>query len=269
MSKFNPTALLKTAKASVTKHSPEILVGCGVVGMLSTVVLAVKATPKALELIEEEKQNVNAAIQEEEPGAAEIVKLAPIDVVKVTWKCYIPAAITGAMSIVCLIGSTSISVKRLAAITTAYTLSESTRKEYREKVIELLGEKKDKNVRDAIAKDRLEKNPVTKNEIIITNDGDTLCYDRWTGRYFKSDINKIEKAINKINSNLNKWHYVSLNDLYSEIGLAETKAGEEMGWTMDQGLIEPDFSSQLATDGTPCLVLAFVNDPTYDFDKFL
>lgn len=274
MTKFNPIMAIKGLQASAKKHSPEILTSIGVAGMITTTVLAVKSTPKALILIEEEKRRQNHEILKEakENGqdmCEHIDKLHPLEVVKVTWRCYIPAVVTGTMSILCLVGASSVSARRNAALATAYTLSESAMKEYRDKVIETIGEKKEKVVKEAIAKDKIEKDPVTNNEVIITDKGNTLCYDVISGRYFKSDINTIEKAVNDINRRLLLDSYISLNDFYYSIGLDETKIGDDIGWNVDQSLIRLEFRSQLATDGTPCVVLDYITMPKYDFDKWL
>jgi hypothetical protein len=242
-------------RAAITKHSSEILTGIGIAGMITTTVMAVRATPKALILIEERKEE------------ADVDKLSPIEIIKIVWTCYVPAAITGGLSIICLIGASSVNVRRNAALATAYTLSESALKEYQEKVIETIGEKKEQTVRDAIAKDKLDRNPVTNREIIITEKGNTLCYDAISGRYFKSDIDKIKKAVNEINKNLLDDMYISLNDFYYELGLDDTKLGDDLGWSIDKGLIELSFSSQLASDGTPCLVMDYQVAPRYDYNK--
>ncbi|MDE8707678.1 DUF6353 family protein, partial [[Ruminococcus] torques] len=90
-------------------------------------------------------------------------------------------------------------VRRNAALATAYTLSESALNDYQEKVIEMFGEKKNEAVKDAIAKDKVEKNPVVTREVIITEKGNTLCYDAVSGRYFKGDIEKFKKAECELN----------------------------------------------------------------------
>lgn len=255
MNKPSLAKISKGIRTAVTKHSPEILTGIGITGMITTTVLAVRATPKALILIEERKDEAN------------VDKLTPVETVKTAWTCYIPAAITGGLSIICLIGASSVNARRNAALATAYTLSESALKEYQEKVVEQIGEKKEQAVRDAIAKDKLEQNPVTNREVIITEKGDTLCYDALSGRYFKSDIDKIKKAVNEINKNLLGDDYISLNDFYYELGLDNTKLGDELGWNVNDGLIDLNFSSQLASDGTPCLVINYQVAPKYDYYK--
>lgn len=270
MSKQKSNFAKKVGNALV-KHSPGILTGLGIAGMITTTVMAVKATPKALKLIEEEKRRQNDELERElcTNEFERIEKLKVKDVVKVTWKCYVPAAVTCAVSTACLIGANTVNVRRNAALAAAYTLSETALKEYQEKVVETIGEKKEKTVRDAIAKDHLEKNPVENTEVIITGKGDTLCLDLLSGRYFKSDMEKLKRAENELNRRMKYENYISLNDLYDEIGLSQTRLGDKLGWNIDKGYIEIYFSSQLATDGTPCLTLDFNNAPTYDYSSFM
>lgn len=258
MSKLSLRTLLKDTEKYIKKHSPEILTGIGITGMITTTVLAVNATPKAMMLIEERKLDLNTD------------DLSKSEVIKTAWKCYIPAFVTGTMSVACIIGASSLNVRRNAALAAAYALSDSTFKEYREKVVDHIGEKKETEVRDAIAKDRIDNNPVENNQIIITNNGDTLCYEPFSGRYFKSDIEKIKRAVNEINRRMLDDTYVSLNDFYYELELDETKLGNQLGWRVDTcGLIDARFSSQLTNDGTPCLIMDFVDAPIYDFDRCL
>ena len=249
--------LVSGVQASLKRHSPEILTGLGIAGMITTTVLAVRATPKAMALIEAEKER------------NETEKLKPGEVIKVAWKCYIPPAITCATSIACLVGASSVHAKRNAVLATAYKLSETALTEYREKVIETVGEKKEQLIRDSMAKDRIEKKPAKQSEIVITETGSTLCFDSSTSRYFKSDMEKIKRAVNEVNARMLRESYASLNDFYDEVGIQGIKQGDELGWNLDKdGLIELYFSSVLDANGTPCLVLDFKRPPKYEFNKF-
>ena len=84
------------------------------------------------------------------------------------------------------------------ALTTAYAISESALKNYQEKVVETIGKNKEQSVRDAMAKDAISKKQIQNSEVIITKKGDTLCFDVLSGRYFKSDIERIKRAENDI-----------------------------------------------------------------------
>ena len=260
MSKLNLPKLAKSAQLTIAKHSPEILTGIGIAGMITSGILAVRATPKALLLIE--AKHTELGLEHDE-------KLPPAEAVKATWKCYIPAAVTSLMSIICLVGASSVSTRRTAALATAYKLSETALAEYQEKMIEEVGEKKERVIRDKVAEECIKKDPVSNHEVIITGKGTTLCYDGTFGRYFRSDIDSIKKAINKVNRNVVTDMYVSLNDFYDEIGLSPTKIGDDLGWNLDDGEIDVDFSSQLAEDGTPCLVIRYTVAPKYDFSNFM
>lgn len=251
MSKTTLSALAKNIRTASRKHSPEILMGIGIAGMVTTTILAVRATPKALILIEEQK--------------CEKEDISAFEKVKAVWKCYIPAAITGTMSIFCLIGASSVNARRNAAIATAYTLSESALRDYREKVIETIGEHKEQTVRDAVAKDKIDRDPLGRHEVIVTDKGVTLCYDVVSGRYFRSDIDKLKKAENKLNRQMRDEMYISLNEFYCEIGLSPVSIGDELGWNIDRGYIDLHFSSQIAEDGTPCLVVDYHVVPRYDY----
>lgn len=272
MDKKSIENFIKTIQTAVSKHSPEILTGIGITGWLTTTVLAVAVTPKALKLIEQEKNRQNRKLIEEaekngQSSCEQISKLKPIDVVKTTWKCYAPAVGMAAASTACLIGASSTNLKRNAALATAYKISESALTEYREKVIETIGEDKEREVRESIHKDRIEQNPVSKSEVIITEKGNTLCYDLDSKRYFKSDMNTIEKAVNEINRQMIYENYASLNDFYDKIGLEYTKIGGRLGWNIDMGKLEVYFSSQLTDDGKPCLAIEYSIPPKYDFDR--
>ena len=256
MDKSNITNIIKGIKASISRHSPEILTGIGIAGMVTTTILAVKATPKAIKLIEAEKR------------AKHVDALSPVDTVKTVWKCYIPAAMTGVSSIACLIGSNAINAKRNAALTTVYTLSEMARNEYKEKVIETIGEKKERTIKEKVDAERIKRDPVSKKEVIITEKGTTLCYDHVFGRYFKSDSDIINRAMNNLNREIVINMYASLNDFYAELGLSPVEMGYDLGWNIDDGTIEIEPSSQLADDGTPCLVIDYSVSPKYNYSRF-
>ena len=261
MNKQGLSQLARNVKLSLSKHSPAILIGIGITGMLTTTVLAVKATPKALRLMEEKKEEL------------EVNTLTPVETVKTTWKCYVPAAVTGAVSIACLIGANSVNAKRNAALATAYKLSETAFTEYREKVVETIGEKKERTVRDKVSEKQIQENPVRQTEVIVTGRGQTLFFEPLSHRYFYSDLEKIKRAENKLNKDIICDPFesgVTLNDFYEEIGIPTTATGDNLGWKRADYLIDIYPSAQMAEEGTeyeglPCIVLSHSNPPKYDF----
>ena len=82
-------------------------------------------------------------------------------------------------------------------------------------------------------------------------------------------IDQIKKAINELNRKMLNEMYVSLNDFYSELDLKLSNNGYELGWKLDDGLIDVDFSSQISDDGRPCLVIDYLVAPRYDYSKLM
>lgn len=260
--KLNLSKVAKNMQHTLGRYSPQILTGIGVAGMITTVVLAVKATPKALELIEDKKEELDAG------------KLTVVDTVKAAWKPYVPAVVTGVLSTVCIIGGNAVGTRRTAALAAAYKISETALHEYKDAVVETIGEEKAKEIKEKVAQNKLDKNPVVEKQIIVTNKGTFLCYDSLSGRYFQSDMETIRKAQNDINDYLFSEDYASLNMFYDFLGLEHTRLGAELGWKIDSGTLQIEFDSTLASDksqgiapGTPCLVLDYNVAPKYEFDK--
>ena len=253
MKKHNFKGLVNELRSLFIKNSPEILTGVGIAGLITTTIMAVKATPKAIILINEKKSEEN------------VDKLAIKDAFVVSWRCYIPSTIVGIASIACIVGASSVSHKRNAALATAYAIAETTLQEYQEIVIDIIGDKTEKEIRGKIMEDKLASNPVKTSEIILTERGNTLCYDTISGRYFRSDIDQIKKAENELNRRMRDEMYISLNDLYSEIGLELTSIGDEIGWNIDRGYIDIYYDSKLTSDGTPCLVIDYRLYPKSDY----
>lgn len=262
MNKPNMAALFKNVKMAVAEHSPEILTGLGIAGMVTTTILAVKATPKALDLISDAEYE-----KYDDEGNREA--LTKVEVIKAAWKPYIPAAVTGVTSVACLIGASSVNAKRNAALATAYNLAATSLSEFKEATREVVGEKKEQIIRNKVAEERVNKEPANPSTIIMTNNGETRCFDTITKRRFKSDIETIKKIVNELNRRMvNGEDYISLNDFYYELGLDGVSIGDDLGWNVVRGLIELDFSAQLDTDGTPCIVIDYAVAPKRGFDSF-
>lgn len=275
MGKPKAAQIFKTARKFVVKRSPEILTGLGIAGMITTTILAVKATPKALQSIEEEKRKRNRALLDEamEYGHDEcqqIDKLEPLEMVKVAWKPYVPAAVTCITSTACLIGASSVNAKRNAALAAAYNLSTTALAEYKEKVVETIGEKREQNVRDKVSEERIKKHPVNEDEVYDTRKGNTLCFDPLSARYFRCDIDEIKRAELAIKERL--LHDIcgsaSVNEFYDELGLPHTLVGDNIGWNTDE-LIKIRISSHITDKGQPSAVIDYEVEPKYGYDKYL
>ncbi len=267
MSKLDIIGITNSLKGGLIKHSPEILTGLGLAGMVATTVLAVKATPKAVELMEEKRKEK----AELEHTNQDDTKLTTTEVVKATWKCYIPSAISGVVSMACIIGANSVNSKRNAALASAFTLVDTAFREYKSKVVETVGTKKERAIRDKVAEEKIQKNPVeTSKPVVIVGNGQTRCYDVITKQRFMSDIETIRRIVNDLNERMIKGEdYISLNDFYYELGLEQVSIGNELGWNISKGKLEIDFSSQLDTDGVPCIVIDYIVAPKRGFSSYL
>ena len=168
-----------------------------------------------------------------------------------------------------LIGAGTVHSKRNAALATAYNLSTTALAEYKQKVIETVGEKKEQTIRDKVAEERINKEPANPSTIIVSGNGNTRCFDTITKRRFISDIETIKRIVNELNRKMvNGEDYISLNEFYYELGLDEVSIGDELGWNVVRGLIEIDYSAQLDTDGVPCIVIDYTVAPKRGYNSW-
>lgn len=246
---------LETLKKKLTGSAPEILMGIGLVGFATSTVMAVKATPKALSIIEREN-----SIREENND----IPMSKTDIVKVAWTPYIPSIAFYMLSTACIFGSNSIVNKRNTAIVTAYKLTEKAYSEYKDAVIEQIGSKDEHEIVEKINAKKMENTPY--NETLVIGDGDIIAYDSLSGRYFRSTLLAVEKAVVDINFRILTDMYASVNDLYELLGIDFITTGYNMGWNVDNKL-EVYYSTKLTEDGKPCIVLNYEKQPTVEFDR--
>lgn len=237
------------------RASPTILTILGAAGVVGTAVLAVKATPKAMQLIEE-------ADYEKRRDQDDV--LTPMETVKVAWKSYIPAASVGLATIVCIIGANGLNRKQQAAITSAYILLDNAYKEYRKKVKELYGEDSDRHIRSEIVKDHYEHQEPAEGKL--------LFFDFFSGRYLERTAEQIVDAEYHLNREFVHKDYVTLNEWYEFLGLDPVDFGDVLGWSIGAGenfynYQWIDFEHELETmdDGLECYIIHMVNPPSADF----
>lgn len=276
MNKLNVKQCFKMAKKVVQKKSPEILTGLGIAGMITTVVLAVKATPKALDLIDEEIDNQNRKLSQEAYDSGystvnQIDKLKPVETVKVAWKPYIPALLLGGASVGCLIGANTVSARRHAALYSAYELSKTAYNELNEKVTEVVGEKKVTEIKQKLAEDKVNKvSPEgtieKKSNVVIAGDGDTWFIDAMSNQPFLSSKNKLDAAANELNRKMRSDMYVSLSQFYDEVGVEHTGTSDYIGWRIDKEYIDVVTSDAIVKDGKVYVVMDFLSRPEYGYD---
>lgn len=263
--------MVSQIQKSLGDNLPSILSAAAVAGLVGTVVLAVRATPEATKQISSAKNDqydagVPLAVTEEliEETYANWTFFKSV---KVCWRCYIPAAAAGAATVACILGSNAIGLRRNAALLGAYTLVDTSFREYKDKVIEHVTAPKAQKIDDEIMEERIKKNPPKADTIIITDGGDQLCYESLTGRYFKSTREKIQRAAQDIDARILQGDlYASLNEFFAELGLDSTSLGELLGFTVECR-IKVVFSSHLNECDQPCLAIGYEKLPVYNYDK--
>lgn len=270
MKRRNWTRLIKTACTRLEKHSPEIMLTIGALGLLGTTVLAVSETPEAMRRIEAEKNRKNRLLAEQarqngQTAYQKIDKLPAKDVVRVAWRAYIPAAVTGTLSTGCLIYAGSSSARKRAALAAACAFSNTALKEYQDKVVETVGEEGEKVIREAICQDKIDQNPVSSREVIVTGKGTELCFDPMSGRYFTSDDNEIQRIVNTLNYRMASEGSISLNEFYIEMDMKTIDIGDTIGWNIDRGQIRITTEGMKAENGKACLGLIYHTRPNYNF----
>jgi hypothetical protein len=272
------TQVAKNLGGMISKNSPTILTGVAVAGLVTTTILGIRATPKALSLVDD---HLWAKYEEDDPHGnmtfAEWLGtnedgyswkdranfLTRKEIFKITWRLYLPTIAVGVVTIACVIGANRISLRRNAALASLYGITEAAFKEYQSKVVETIGKNKELKVRDEISADHVKRNPPGQKEVIFTGRGEVMCYDSISGRYFKSDIEQIRRSVNELNRNLLSDMFLTLNEFYDAIGLSGTSLGDQMGWDIDKGMLEINFSTQLTEENEPCLVLNYKVEPRF------
>lgn len=241
---------------SASKHSPEIYTAIAVAGLLSAVGATVYATIKSQKEVKKAEEKKGDSLDKKE-------------IIETCWKNYIPVVVLTILSAGCMCKSTSTSMKRTAALATLYNLSNTTLQEYKESVKEIVGDEKAREISTKSTDKKIEKTLEANKEVVVSANSEVLCCDSISGRYFKSTVNDIGRAVNNVNKQLLYDMYISLNEFYDELELPHTDVGDELGWNLDDGLIEMEYGSKISEDGQPCILLSYNLSPRYDYSKLL
>ena len=255
--------ILKPAQKAITDNSAAILTGVGVVGTVTTAVLAARGTVKAVRALDQ--YNAMAAAQNEDSSVPPQA-LSIQNKVMMVGVHYIPAVSSGITTITAILFSYKISSQQSAAFAAAYGISEKAFQEYKDKVVEKVGAKKETTITEAIAQDRVDANPLNGREVVVIGNGDVLCYDDLSGRYFRSSIEAIKAAENKVNHEILNQNAVSLGTFYDHVGLAPTALDDQLGWNLDN-LLDVSYSATIADNGQPCIAISFRTEPVPNYHR--
>lgn len=241
----------------IKANAPAILTASACIGTVATAILTAKSTTLAVEKIAD---YCEANLRSPED-------LSWKEKFSVSYRVYIPPAIAGVCTLVSIISANRIQYARGAAFALAYSGSEAAFRRYREAVADVVKPKDVQKITSRVAEKSVQEagKPVP-GTVLVASSGDVLCYDVFSGRYFKSDIETIRRVENNINGQLNAECYASLNEFYSGLGLPPIAAGELVGWS-DPNSLSVEFGSQLTEKGEPVLTVDFLVSPKENYFK--
>jgi hypothetical protein len=238
--------IVSSTKQLAHDNSTQILSAIGVAGTVTTAYLAGRASYFAAYMVNREEEELDRT---QDP-------LTFKEKTQLVWTLYVPALVSGGATVTAIIMANRISSKRTAAYAAAYSVLETTFVEYQNKVVDEIGKRREQNVKDEIAQDRVKALPPSKEQIIVTSGGKVMCCELHTRRYFMSDMETLRRAQNDINAKIIHELYTSMSEFYDAIGLPHTTHSDNLGWNSDR-LMELVFSTVLSEDGTPCIAFDY------------
>lgn len=251
--------LVQKAQPFVKKHASTILTCVGAAGVVATAITSAKATPVAMELLDEAKAEKGADLTKGEKFL-------------VAGPAYIPATVIGVSTIACILGAHVLSKRQQAALTSAYALLNSAYTEYRDKVVELFGEEADIEVKHGIATDKYYETEVIKTPVEPEPNDICLFFEEFRGQYFETTLQAVKDAEYLLNRKLALHDYAELNDFYKFLQLPPTEYGSVLGWsTWASGefygyeWIEFHHIEDILPDGTKYYRIEMPFPPTEDY----
>lgn len=254
----------------VQDNATTLLTAGGVVGVVGTAVLTARAAFGASIALEAE-QIVKAQESLKNEGSDSSIfdpnvpleKLDKMTTLRIAGPYFIPPVITGTATIASIIMANRMSAQKAAALAAAYGLAERNFGDYKAKVEEKLTGPKKQQIDDELAKESVDR---TKgSEKIVFVEGEVLCLDRPTGRYFNSTMETIKQAVNATNAEIFNHGFALASFFYTELGLDDTTWTDEVGFNTEN-LLELTYSTQLAPGNRPCIVIDFARLPKADYD---
>lgn len=243
-------------KLLVKRNAPTILTCVGGLGVVATSIMAAKATPKAIRLLEEAKEKKGE-------------NLTKLETFKVAGPVYIPSIITGISTLACIFGANALNKRQQATLMSAYALLDSSYKEYKSKVKEVYGENADKEIREEIVKDKYE------DEAVTVDDGKQLFYEEYSGRYFETTPETVLKAEYEINKILSTDCYATLNEFYDLLNIPTVDFGDELGWSSAQmfdmywsSWLDFEHEKVVMEDGLECFIIHMPYPPVADYSDY-
>lgn len=238
------------------RNASTILTVIGGIGVVATSVAAVKATPKAMKLIDEAREKKGE-------------DLTKWEIVKTAAPTYVPAVLIGTSTVACIFGAQILNKKTQAGLMSAYALLDQSYKDYRNKAKEIYGNDADARITEEIAKDKYEE-----EDIQDTDDGKQLYYDNYSRRYFRATSEEVLNAQYTINRILVEDGVACINEYYSVLGIDTVDYGDEIGWNVSQmfdnywtSWIEFYHEKVEMEDSMECTIIHML-DPMSDYTEY-
>ena len=277
--------MYNNSKNMVEKHSPEILAGVGVIGVVASTVMACKATMKLNDILEESKETRDKIKEvesnpryESEYSHEDAKKDLTINYTQTAMKIaklYAPAVILGSASLGCLLASNDILRKRNAALSAAYMTVDKSFKEYRQRVVDRFGEEVEKEIRYNIKAEEVTSTVVTEDgsETTVTETVKTMDPNLYSdyakffdeaSPYWQKDpeynLMFLKSQQQYATDLLRARGRLFLNEVYDMLGIEKTKAGQIVGWVYNpENPIGDNFVDFGIFDMSKERVRAFVN----------
>lgn len=211
------------------KNKPGILIGLGISSMLMSIGVAYIYAPLAKDALDDKKDELG------------VDKLHPIDTIKTVWPYVTPSLVFASAGVACILGGNQINLNRGTAAMTAYMMSESALRSYRDSAKEVVGEKKEKDIREAAAKKMYYDDLQNGRMTVITNGcaDDFWMYDHLTRQKFRSNVQKVKDAVNNLNYRIVHGEVLSVCDYCLEMNEEPVEMGKNFVWDVNRnGLIE-------------------------------
>ena len=251
--------LVEKTKWFLKRNGSTILTIGGAAGVITTAVVAVKETPKALYLLEQAKK---------EKGE----DLTKFEKVKVAGPVYIPSIILGVSTIACIFGANVLNKRQQSAMASAYALLDSSYKEYKKKIKEMYGEDADTLVRNSIAKDKYEEVNIERIPEDEEDDEKRLFYDEFSEQYFRATTAEVLKAEYEVNREMAAQGGVALNRFYELLDIDKMKISDDIGWSLGTlsdlywaFWIEFDHEKVIMDDDMECTIIRLCYEPVINF----
>lgn len=242
---------MKGLNIFMKRNSSTILSIIGGIGSITSTILAIKATPKAVNIIQDEEFKQQRQLTKKE-------------IVALTWKEYIPTGLSLLGTLTCIFGANYLNRRNQASLVAAYSILDNSYKQYRNKAKEIYGPDADKKIINSVVKEYYDYKEL--QSACHDENNKQLFFDYQTMRYFEASYDDVINAENKVNELYAATGYASVNDLYKFLNIEPLPYASNIGWIQNGKYKEIEFEHELVEldDGLQCYIIA-TDDQIVDY----